>query len=506
MTNINSNIEKKRGAILSFLTQFVHIVVAFSYTPIMLRIVGQEEYGLYQMTCAIMSYVGLLELGLSGAYMRFYAQCEKEKNNTAISRLNGLFLIFFLIIAVGCLISGMVIAKNIEFLFDKGLTIQECKRARILIYILTIGIVCEMICTIFRGYVIAYERFTFIKVTELLRNILNPLVALPLLLLGYGTVGMCVTTSCLTAGTLIAFIVYSFHKLKMKFSFIGITLAYAKRLISFSSFVLINQVNDLINWSLDNVLIARYCGTKEVALYSVAASINIIFRTLLSSISSLFIPQINRVIVIENDKNKADNIFVNVGKAIFILSSLIISGFILFGKEFILIWAGEGYEKSYYIGIIIMTAASMELIQFIGIEIQKARNMHQMRSFVYAIISVLNICVSIPLIDKYGSIGAAIGTGCSLFAGTWVFMNIYYHKKMGINMILYWKKVLRIFPSILLSFTLGILLKQMFVVENVIIIFCIVLYSILYGCAVYFIGLNKQDKEMIWKIIKQRNV
>ena len=504
-TMTNSNVEKKRGAILSFLIQFAHVLIAFSYTPIMLRIVGQGEYGLYQMTCAVISYVGLLELGLSGAYMRFYSQCEKENDIKAISRLNGLFLLIFTIIAMICCAVGKIIVDNIELFFDEGLTTQEYDKASILIYILIAGIAFNMLCMVFRGYIVAYEKFTFLKIAELLRTVFNPVVALPLLIIGYGSVGMCITTALLNAITLAVFMIYCFICLNMSFSFKHITLKYAKKLASFSVFVLINQVNDLINWSLDNVIIARYCGTIEVALYSVAASINIIYRTLLSSIASLFIPQINRVIVIENDDRKAERIFINVGKFSFVLSSLIISGFVFFGKEFINIWAGSGYEKSYYIGIIIMTAASMELIQYTGIEIQKAKNMHQTRSIVYALVSVTNICISIPLVNNYGSIGAAVGTAISLFIGTWAFMNVYYHKKIGLNMILYWKELLRLVPAFLPGVLFGIIIKNYFVLQGLIpLLVAIIIYTAVFVCGIYFIGTTKSDRERILSMIKDR--
>ena len=40
--------EKKAGVILSYTGQIVKILVNLLYTPIMLRLLGQSEYGLYQ--------------------------------------------------------------------------------------------------------------------------------------------------------------------------------------------------------------------------------------------------------------------------------------------------------------------------------------------------------------------------------------------------------------------------------------------------------------------------
>ena len=47
--------------------------------------------------------------------------------------------------------------------------------------------------------------------------------------------------------------------------------------------------------------------------------------------------------------------------------------------------------------------------------------------------------MSIPLSKYYGGIGAAIGTAFSLILGQGVILNIYYQKKVGINILEFWK-------------------------------------------------------------------
>ena len=70
---------------------------------------------------------------------------------------------------------------------------------------------------------------------------------------------------------------------------------------------------------------------------------------------------------------------------------------------------------------------TVPLIQNLGIEIQRAKNMHKARSAVYLFIAIANVFVSIPLIKLMGPAGAALGTAISLFAGNIIFMNWHYH-------------------------------------------------------------------------------
>ena len=64
--------QKKVGVILSYISQAIQILSGLIYTPIMLRLLGQSEYGLYQLVYWVVSYLSLLSFGFTASYMRFY--------------------------------------------------------------------------------------------------------------------------------------------------------------------------------------------------------------------------------------------------------------------------------------------------------------------------------------------------------------------------------------------------------------------------------------------------
>ena len=47
--------QKKIGVVISYLGQLVNILTGLIYTPIMLRLLGQSEYGLYQLVSSVVS-------------------------------------------------------------------------------------------------------------------------------------------------------------------------------------------------------------------------------------------------------------------------------------------------------------------------------------------------------------------------------------------------------------------------------------------------------------------
>jgi len=90
----------KAGVILSYSSMILGYIIAIVYTPIMLRLLGQSEYGLYNLVSSVVSYLGLLSFGFGSAYVRFYSRYKVEDSQREIAKLNGMFLIIFSVIGV----------------------------------------------------------------------------------------------------------------------------------------------------------------------------------------------------------------------------------------------------------------------------------------------------------------------------------------------------------------------------------------------------------------------
>lgn len=497
--------ERKAGILLSYLSQAILIISNLVYTPIMLRILGQSEYGLYQLVYSVISYLGLLSFGFTMSYIRFYSIYKAKNDEEEIARLNGMFFTIFCVMGTVCFICGMIMMLNINFIFKDGLTDLEYKKAKILMFIMVINLSVTFPDCIFTCNTSAHEKFIFEKILSVLYSILNPFITLPVLLLGFGSVGMIVVSTILVFIKIFVNIFFNIKKLHMRFIFRGFRLGLLKEMWVFTFFIFLNQIIDQINWSVDKFLLGRLKGTETVAIYGVASHINQMCINFSVAVSNVFAPQINSIVASDNDNKKLTSIFVKVGRIQFILLSLIVTGFIFFGKPFINMWAGYEYRESYSVALILVIPAMIELCQNIGIEIQRAKNKHKVRSVVYFFIAVGNILISIPLIKLFGARGAALGTCISLIAGTLIFMNIYYQMRIGLNVVFYWKEIISIFISLIPAFIAGEIIRNVFTIDTWIKLFaCAFLYSIFYIFFVWRYGMNENEKKIIKHIIAPR--
>lgn len=496
--------QRKSGVIISYVGQLVQIIIGIIYTPIMLRLLGQSEYGLYQLVYSVVSYLSLLSLGFGSSYLRFYSRYKAQKDEDGVAKLNGMFMIIFCSISVICVICGIVMIGNIRSIFGTGLTDSEYATARILMGLLIINLAMTFPNSVFNCSITAHEKFLFQKLLILIQNLFSPFLSLPLLIMGYGSVGMVSVTTFLTFAVLLINLYYCLKKLHVKFIFYGFQIGLLKEMWVFTFFIFINQIIDQINWSVDKFLLGRFANTTAVAIYGVGGQINTLYLQFSTSISNVFVPKVNRIVAESNDDKQLTILFTKVGRIQFIVLGLILSGFVFFGNPFVKIWAGSEYSSSYVIALLLIAPVTVPLIQNLGIEIQRAKNMHKARAIVYLFIALANVAISIPLIKFIGPVGAALGTAISLIAGNIIFMNWYYHTKIGMNMFYFWKGIAKFIPALIIPCMIGVTIMKFANITSLVKLgIFVIIYTVVYCFSMYFLGLNAEEKQLVMEPIKK---
>ena len=451
--------QKKGGVLLTYIAQAIQILSGLLYTPIMLRLLGQSEYGLYQLVASVVSYLSVLSLGFGSSYMRFYSRIKKNNDEQELARFNGMFMTIFLIIAAICLICGGIMLTNIEMVFGSGLTVIEYEKAKILLALMVFNLSLTFPASVFDSFMSAHEQFIFQRLLKVFQYLFNPFIVLPLLLMGYGSVAMVLVTTGLTVAKLVSSVIFCVKKLHIKMVFHGFRLGLLKEMWIFTFFIFINMIVDQINWNVDKFLLGRFSGTIAVAVYGIGGQLNSMYLQVSTAISNVFIPQINRIVAEDQGDKVLTEIFTKVGRIQFIVLSMIVSGFIFLGKSFVSLWAGAGYEDSYTIAMIMINPKTIALIQNLVIDKKKKKNLHKARSIVYLFMAIANIFISIPLIKIWGAKGAALGTAISLILCNGIFMNLYYQKRIGIDIIYFWKQIGKFIPAFIPTVVVGCLLR-----------------------------------------------
>lgn len=495
----------KAGIVLSYISTVISIVIQLIYMPVMIRLLGKSEYGLYSLVSSIVSYLSLFSLGFTGAYLRFFAKFYNKKEKLA--SLNGMFLTLCSILSFTATICGVILSFFPEQVFGSKLLDSELSRARVLMLILVINISITLISGIFESIISAYEQFIFQRIVGIVSAIINPFICLPLLLMGYGSVMIVVVTTGVTLARFVVNIWFCIYIIKIPISFQGFQWSLLKEITVFSSFLLINMIIDQINWNVDKLILGHTNGTEEIAVYGVALQFNSLFITFSTTISSVFAPRVNHIAV-QKGKNCRDEftkLMTKIGRTQWLILGLVTGGFVVFGEYFIVhIFAGKGYEDAYKATLYLVIPALIPLIQNVGIEIQRALNKHQFRSIIYLIMAIANVGISIPLASRWGAVGAAMGTAFSLLIGNGLIMNVFYHKVLHIDMKYFWKEIARTWRGFLIPTILAVVIMRCVVFTSVkIFLIGVFIFIVVYCVSIFIFSCNEDEKGLIFGMIKR---
>ena len=496
--------QKKAGVLLSYGQTVLSTIMSLVYTPVMLRLLGTSEYGTYTLVSGFISNLSLMSFGLGSAYVRYYSRAKVQEGEDGVAHINGMFMVIFLVISAMSLLVGGVLVANVQNIFGAKLTAHEIETARVLMALLVVNIAVSFPCSVFTSYITARERFLFQRLVSMIRTVLNPIVMLPLLLMGLGSISLVVVTLVLSVVTDAFNIWYCRRKLSMRLTFGHFDFALLREMGGFSFFIFLNMIIDQINWTVDTTLLGIISGTAATAIYGVGAQINSYYKTLSTSISGVFVPQINRIVAEGQGDDRLTSLFTRVGRIQFLLLMLVLTGFVIVGEPFIDAWGGGEYAGAYPIALMLMVPVTLPLIQNLGIEIQRAKNMHQFRSKVYFFMALGNVLVSIPLGMRYGGLGCAMGTAISLIIGNGFVMNWYYQTHIGLDMKYFFRSILSMVPAMVPPALLGLLAVRLHTFSGYsgVLTFAVP-YTAVYALCVYRWAMNDEERGMVRGMLRR---
>ncbi len=502
--NIN---ELKIGSIITYINLIISTIIPLLYTPIMLRILGQKEYGLYSLSNSVISYLTLLNFGFGTAIIRFISKFRVEGNHEKIEGITGLILFIYGIIAVVVCILGFLLTKGTGLFFGVGLNSSEIQRLKILMIIMTVSTAISFPVSVLSSVSVAYEKYIFRKMVDMVATIAAPILNLIVLVMGYASIGLAMIGLMTQVVYGIIFIWYCKQKLNVVPCFKNMPLNMTKEILGFSVYIFASSIIDMLYWATDKVLIGAVLGTVAVAVYNIGGTFTAMLQNMSSAISGVFGTRVNMMVFEKQPIEKLSELLIRIGRLQYYVVSLILSGYIVFGQIFIDVWAGKDYSQAYIVGLLTMIPLAVPLIQNIAFTVISAQNRLKFRTIVYASIAILNVIGTMLAMPKFGIIGAAVCTAIAFTIGNGILMNGYYLKVIKLDIISFWKNIIRIsIVPIGLAIIFKVLLKVV-IIKNLWIMFTFTcIYVILFSIGSWVLEMNNYEKSLLKGMIRKMSI
>lgn len=459
----------KAGVVLNYVVIFLNTIVGLLYTPYMLRMMGQSEYGLYSLVASVIAYLTVLDLGFGNAIVRYTAKFRAEKKTEEQYEMFGMFFLLYLVIGIIAFGIGLGLYFNVDTLFGNTMTAVELDRARIMMLLLVANLAFTFPMSIWGSIIQAYEDFVFQKSLNIFRIILNTAVMICLLHFGYKAVAMVVVQTIFNVLTLVVNLIYCRRKLNIHiyFRFKHFHWGFLKEVAIYSFWIFLNAIIDRVYWSTGQFVLGAMVGTAAVAVFAIAIQLEGMYMQFSTAISSVFLPKVTAMVATNRSRKEISDLFIRTGRIQYIVLAYILSGFIIFGRQFIDLWAGAGYSDAYIIALLFFIPLTVPLIQNLGITILQARNEMKFRSVLYIIIALVSLAIQIVLTGFFGGIGCAMGVSGALVVGQILIMNVYYRRRQDLDIKTFWKEIskMSIIPIILI-FSSMLVIRHFFALDS----------------------------------------
>lgn len=449
--DIINNKGVRAGAIMSYIYMAVSIVVQLIYVPLLLSCIGQDEYGLYQLIGSIMAYIvsinGILAAGVGRYYCMYKAKGDElmMENTLAIAkRMYWAMSALTLAIMVG-------VTVVFRFAYASSFTPAQVDECSAMLLVLGINCVVTMNNAINISVITANERFVFLKGSQIIALVVQP--ALVIFLAGLFPSALTVTLVVLFMNVLCATAqrMYAKNVLKAKYAFHGWDWSLARGLIGFSASIIMVTLADQIFFKTDQLIVGYLFGAGPVAIYAVGAQIYTAYMSVGTAISSVFLPKVSSLYHHDHDMSAISGLFAKVGRLSLMVCLLVLGAFVVLGPDFMTLWAGDRYFDSYLIAVIVMVPFTIDLIQNLGLTILQVIDKYYFRGAMYLAIAVINVILTVILLNTVGLVGAAVSTAIAMFVGNGVVMNWYYKIKVGLDIHGFWRQMIPIvLPTTLL--------------------------------------------------------
>jgi O-antigen/teichoic acid export membrane protein len=428
------------------------IIIAFLLSPFLVHSLGDTGYGIWSVVAALTGYMALLDLGVSSAIAKYVSRHKALDDYRSVNVVIASGLMIMIVVASGLVLLSPLIASSFVSFFSFEQEFADTVHKLILIASLDIGIFVST--GVLMGTFYGIQRYEVINAVNLLMALFKAILFYYFLTAGFGLVTMGFIS--LFGNIFAAFAL--FFSLKKFEPSIHIDVRNADRktisnIFGYSKYTLLSMVALQLVYYSDAFVIGFFMSAAAITYYSIPWSLGEYTNKLILAIAQTFVPVFSEQEATQGNQAIYAT-YVTGTKVMLIVSNLLCLGVLAVGDYFVALWMGPTYaEKCSAVLSIIFLTQLIKGPQLLSYSILLGTSNHRIFSFYNFSFSILNLILSIILIQKYELVGVAIGTAITQILFYGVITPILTSRVIRSSLIRYFRDTyLRAIPSSILLF------------------------------------------------------
>lgn len=421
----------KKNTIANIIFFILSFPIIFIVTPIILKYTGKEAFGVWALTGTILVFLELFGTMQAPAALSVLVPKydPKKKPDEINGFVNTMFFFFLAVAALIAIIYFFAEPLIIAAFFKVSPEMLETAK-----FVLGFSVYAFLInfTLLGFGYIMnAFNVFYILSIMHTVSAYIRTALMIAALLLGYGIRGVVVAQmGVLLLETLVTLVYARIVFPPLAFGISRFSVKKLKELLGLGLKLLVARAGSLVNANIDKLVLAYFINPVMAAYYQIGSGISKYITQVPEMLGLYSMLPAASELKARGMTGKIQVMFDRVNKYMFYLALFLMSGIIIFGREFIALWIGDGYENAYMVMMLLAAGYTFGLLGYAPMHILNGLERTKATMAASAVNAVLNIALSAVLTWKYGLKGALAGTLISIGAGA-VMLYAAYFRAMG---------------------------------------------------------------------------
>jgi len=421
-----------RNVLYNWFGTIATMAVGLFLSPFIIHRLGNVAYGVWVLAIGVMAYLGLLDLGMQSAVLRFVSKGHTQNDHQGASESISAALWVRLQISALILVLSAGLAAVFPLIFKVPAELAGDARKAILLTGVKMAI--TMSIGVVAGVLSALNRYDLQNYLSIVQTAVRVIGVVAVLRTGHGIVAIAV---CELIAVLIynALLVWVAHRLYPQLQILlnRPKRETLKRIWTYSSYAFLTTVAIQLIYQTDYIVVGKFVSVAAVTYYAIGYSLCSYTSQAINSMGATFVPAASTYEA-AGDTNSLLMLYKNGTRATLAVSLPILITLMVRGRSFIGLWMGPQYSHSSGTVLIILCSTFLFVFanrtaQAIAFGVEK----HKMGAIWAIGEGVVNLSLSIVLARRYGIYGVAIGTAIPSLLVNVVLWPGYISKLVGLS-------------------------------------------------------------------------
>ncbi len=388
-----------------------NIVVAFIMSPILIRALGNRDYGLWELVMSVIGYMGLLDLGIGTALVRFVSVADGRQDTADLQQTISTAFVFFVSVGIVAvlILAGLGAQPNLL----AGREVGEIANIGTVLFLLAVNAGFLFPQQVFIATLMGVQRHYFINNVRVVLTLIQAIVLYYLLMrfAGHGLIVLALLTPIFTA---IQFFIFSgavvLDKQIPAIKLGCVKIAKALEMITFAGKSVIMMLASRLQNQSVPIIIGHVIGLSFIVYYVIPSRLVGYAKELTLAIGFPLTPYFGSAIG-KGDSDALLKSWLNTSLALQVVSMVLPVVLFFTGESFIRLWLGEEYAVAgRFVLYFLLAGLLADSLATNAFRMLTAQAKHGKCALIWLVLALLSIPVGIWGAYQWGVSGVALGT------------------------------------------------------------------------------------------------